>query len=358
MWEPTKLAAYLAVLMIPWTVKPIFGAISDTFPFQKSSKRTYLALVFFISAAGYLLCWLYPPFMTAGLLLSASGLSWGTALLLGLIVEKFPPRLLPYVFSIHFIAYYSASIFSGIAGGKLCQYLQPGQALSTSFAVSFVVCFLAAIATPLWISGGSTQLHSPVQVLRDAGTCLRNKDFWLIAVFIYFWSFAPAFGTPLYFHYTKVLRISQELIGQAGAFYSFGMLSGALLYPLLWKYLSRFQMQVAIGLSVISTLAFLGLNPSNFGLLEFMRGVSGMFGILCINWLAARVAPKGLETFATAFLIGIFNVGTQTSGIVGAHMYSRLFGSSLNPILVVSAIVTSCGLLIYFAIDKEVRSTQ
>jgi MFS family permease len=357
-WEPTKLAAYLALLMVPWTIKPVFGAISDALPLKHGSKRMYLTFVFFLSAIGYFAAWLYPPAMTAGLLLSACGLAWGTALLLGLIIEKYPQRLIPYVFSLHFISYYSASICSGLAGGKLCQQMTPQAALSTAFAISFAVSLIAAIATPFWIAKETAQTAVQESVLRNAWFCLKDKNFWLIAAFIYCWSFTPAFGTPLYFQYTKVLMISQEQIGQANAAYSLGMLCGALIYPVIWKFFSRYQVQIAISVSIFSTLAFLLLNSSNYVLLETMRGVASMLGVLCLNWLAAGVAPKGLETFATATLIGVYNVGTQTSGIAGAFIYSHFFPGTLNPLLWLGACVIAINLVIYSGIDLRIRATD
>lgn len=358
-WQPTKLAAYLAFLMVPWTIKPVFGAISDAIRLGDSSKRNYLTAVFALSAAGYLLAALASEnCMTIGLFIAACGLAWGTALLLGMIIERFPARLIPYVFSLHFISYYSASICSGIVGGRLCQHLTPTSALITAFTVSAAICLLAAALTPLWVTKDDAVTEVSSDRFKKAVECLKNRDFWLVAAFIYCWSFSPAFGTPLYFQYTKVLKISQESIGQANACCSFGMLAGAFVYPLIWRTASRYQVHIAIGLSITSTLCFLQLNASNFTFLEFSRGLSGMLGVLCINWLAARVAPRGLETFATASLIGMYNVGTQSSGIIGAYLYSHLFAYSLNPLLLLTVSITPLCALVYVFISNKVRSTK
>ncbi|MBC7999273.1 MAG: hypothetical protein IAF58_15085 [Leptolyngbya sp.] len=175
----------------------------------------------------------------------------------------------------------------------------------------------------------------------------------MVAAFIYCWSFNPAFGTPLFFEYTRGLKLSQNLIGQANASYSFGMLVGAFVYPIIWKYTPKHQIKIAIALSVTSTLSFLLLDSSNFFMLEFLRGVSGMLGILCINWLAAGVSPKGLETFATATLIGVYNIGTQTSGIIGAHLYSNVFHNSINPLLLIASSVTATCFLIQILFSRH-----
>lgn len=357
-WEPTKLAAYMALLMVPWTCKPAFGAMSDALQTKFGSKRSYLALSFFASACGYLLAWIYPALMTAGLLLSACGLAWGTALLLGLIIEKYPKNFVPYIFSLHFVSYYSASICSGLAGGRLCHELAPQAALNTAFGVSFAISLIAAIVTPLWIKRDSEKPPAPEDLLRDAGDCLKNRSFWLIAVIFYCWSFAPAFGTTLYFQYAKQLHITQAQIGEANASCSLGMLLGALIYPLIWKMFARYQVQIAVGMSVVTTLAFLNLNDSNYIILEIMRGVSCMLTVLCLNWLAASVAPKGLETFVTASLIGVYNVGTQTSGIAGAYLYSQYLGNSLNGLLYLEVCVVAIGLMLYFAVDKRMKSVD
>ena len=54
--SPAALGASMALLAVPWTIKPVFGLLSDFVPLLGSRRRSYLLLANGVAAAS-LLCW-------------------------------------------------------------------------------------------------------------------------------------------------------------------------------------------------------------------------------------------------------------------------------------------------------------
>lgn len=53
--SPAELAALMALLAVPWTIKPIFGLLSDFVPLFGSRRRNYLPLANALAAASLLM---------------------------------------------------------------------------------------------------------------------------------------------------------------------------------------------------------------------------------------------------------------------------------------------------------------
>lgn len=349
-WNASQVAAFMALLMIPWTVKPIFGFISDGWPIFGSTKKAYLGLGFATGGIGYLLAInANSSFMTLNLLLSSAGLACASAVSLGLIVQTYNATVLPYIFSLQLFAYYLALICSGVLAGWLCNQRTPQEALHIAFWIASAICLATAIITPFLVQEKRITSHSPRMLFALIRQILVSRKFYLVAAFIFCWSFSPGFGTPLYFHYTNVLHMSQLRIGEANGYHAFGMLSGVLAYSVLWRLASKLQIQISIWLCVLTTLGFILINSDNVFMFEYLKGVTAMLGALSINALAASVSVAGIETLATAILMSVYNLGTLSSGVVGASMYTTIFHNSLPPLLIVSAATTaSCSFLLRF----------
>jgi MFS family permease len=345
-WNASQVAAFMALLMIPWTVKPIFGFISDGLPIFGSTKKAYLGLGFATGGIGYLLA---SNFITLNLLLSSTGLACASAVSLGLIVQTYAATVLPYIFSLQLFAYYLSLIGSGVLAGWLCNQRTPQEALHTAFWIAGAICLATAIITPFLVQEKRITSHNPRMLLALIKQILVSRKFYLVAAFIFCWSFSPGFGTPLYFHYTNVLHMSQLRIGEANGYHAFGMLSGVLAYSVLWRLASKLQIQISIWLCILTTLSFTLVTSDNVFIFEYLKGVTAMLGALSINALAASVSVPGIETLATAILMSVYNLGTLSSGVVGASMYTTIFHNSLPPLLIMSATTTaSCSFLLRF----------
>lgn len=353
-WDAAQVSVFLAMLMVPWTIKPLYAVISDGLPILGSTKRTYLFLSFLIAAGCNVVAALCDPnSMSFSLVTASCGMAAATALLCGLVVQTYNTDAVRKIFSVQAGAYYCACIGAAYLGGWICQAFTPERALSIACIACALACLVATVASAAFIAERPAPIGKQVsRAIAGVRQCLTSRQFYAVAVFIWCWNFSPSFGTPLYFHYTNVMHFPQNVIGQVNSVNAAGMLLGALGYRLLCgSRLNRaMQLHVCIWASVVSTVSFVFLRDvPSATVLELIRGLTSMMGILSIYGLAADVSPRHVETIATATLISIYNFATQASTVVGGNLYVHVFHNNLMPLLLVSSATTAlCGLLVRY----------
>ena len=85
-----------------------------------------------------------------------------------------------------------------------------------------------------------------------------SAKLYLVALFLFLYSFAPGFGTPLYYFMTDELKFSQSYIGILGAIASAGWIAGALVHRFLLRGMSsKALLTLSIVLGTLSAASFL-----------------------------------------------------------------------------------------------------
>jgi MFS family permease len=360
----SEVAFLLSILMVPWMVKPIYGIMSDFLPLLGYRRKSYLALAYALAGCFYLVAAATSSvaLLVAALFMSAVGMAIGTAIVCGLTLEVGRPSGSTRSFqSFQAVCYYSASIGSFLVGGLLCTHLAPANALHSASIIASVPCFATAIVAWYGLSEprvGAGKLDWAA--IKDTFGQLRMRGLFTVALFLCCWHFSPGFGTPLYFHETKVLGFSQLFIGQLGAINSLGMILGALTFKhLLDRRISpRNQAVLAVLIGTVSTFSYL-LLFSEFSavLLEFLRGFANIIAILTVYGLAADVSPRKLESTTIAMLISAFNIAEQAGNNLGAYLYTYLFKNGFPELIILSALVTmACILLVPLLPEKDQHS--
>jgi hypothetical protein len=126
--SPASLAALMALLAIPWSIKPAFGLLSDFVPLFGSRPRNYLLLANGMAVVSLLLLALVPLspehrwLLFALLLPTAVGIALGDVIVDALMVEKGQPLGLTGRFqSIQWAAANAALLLTGVLGGYIAQ---------------------------------------------------------------------------------------------------------------------------------------------------------------------------------------------------------------------------------------------
>ena len=126
--SPAALGASMALLAVPWTIKPVFGLLSDFVPLFGSRRRNDLLLANGVAAASLLLLAFIPLAPGSRWLLFALLLPTTMAIALGdvivdvLMVEKGQPLGLTGRFqSIQWTAANTALLLTGVLGGYIAE---------------------------------------------------------------------------------------------------------------------------------------------------------------------------------------------------------------------------------------------
>jgi MFS family permease len=358
-WSPVQIAASLAVLDVPWIIKPLYGLVSDFLPLAGYRRRPYLLLASIAAAAAF--AWVgtltTPSQIVPVLVVTSVAMAMASTVCGGLLVENGQRLNASDAFvNQQWLWFNVAAVVASLVGGLLIEVFSTQNALR-------VAAWIAA-AAPLAVIASLALVHEDRATIDRAGfrlglaallAAFRSRDLWLIGAFLFFYYFSPGFGTPLYFELTDVLKFSQGFIGILAAIAAVGWIAGGLLYRLLlWRMPRRSLLNLSLGLGVVSTLAFLGLvGPASAVVIYFFNGVAAMVANVATLSLAAAVCPKRAEGFTFAALMSLINLATSLSDPIGAVLYEHLFANHLAPLIVVSAAFTAFVLVLVPFVDRR-----
>ena len=351
-FDEAQSTSYLAVLTLPWIIKPLYGLVSDFIPLFGYRRKSWLLLLNVISAGAFF--WLTgldePSKIVFALLLTAFGTAASDVIVDALMVEngqKF--NMVGKFQSVQWFWFYAAQIATSLAGGWLASMSDPGTGLHIAAMITMFAPATVAVASWLIVKEDKAkmnleQLKATTSGLKQAFT---SKTLWAAVLFLAFWNFSPSFGTPMYYHMTDTLKFSQTFIGQLGALGSIGSLIGAWMYGKWFtKRTLNYQLTFAIASGAIGTFAYLSvvtLTPYSaflMGTLSFVFGIAGAIASLTTLSLAGRSCPPNAEGFTFAALMSVNNGFAQLSAIAGAWMFVHWFDRNLTPLIIVSGVFT------------------
>jgi MFS family permease len=338
-----QVATFFTFSTIPWLIKPVYGLLSDFVPLFGRRRKSYLLLTSTLAGVAGLALglgvehtywWLAVLFTVMGF-----GLAFTDVLVDAVMVENGKPRGLTGAFqAIQWGAIYMASVLVGEAGG----YLAERRSLGATFLLASLFPLVSLVMTQLFVK------EAPARVDRDAARetmaaikdALRERDVWIVAGFILFWTFSPSFGPALLYYQTDVLKFSQQFIGHLSALGSIAAVGGALAYaPLSRRVPLKRLINLSIGIGVVSTLAYLLYRDAWSAVaIDTIFGGVGMITQLAFLDLAAKACPRRVEATFFALLMSIYNGGTQGSQVVGGHLYDWL---GYTPLVFISAAFTA-----------------
>jgi MFS family permease len=364
-WTPVQIATSLAVLDVPWVVKPLYGILSDFLPLFSYRRRSYLLLANAAAIAAFL--WttrvLAPASIVFALLLTAIAMAISSTVCGALLVENGQRYHASAAFINQQWLWFNVAVMIATAlGGELIEYLSPAGAFHAAAAIA-AIAPIAIVVSCLWLVDEEPARMDLAEFRAALGgflETLRSRTLWLIGAFLFFYYFSPGFGTPLYFHLTDHLRFSQGTIGFLSSVSAGGWIAGGLIYRFVLRGMTtRALLNLSILGGTLSTLAFLGLvDEASAILVYFLSGVAGMIANIATLTLAADHCPKRSEGFAFAALMSVINLASPLSDTTGAFLYQHAFNGRLAPLIVVSAAATAFVFALVPLLDRGIARTR
>ncbi len=337
-YSAARIGWFMFIVGLPWTIKPVFGLISDCLPIWGSRRRIYLLLSTTATALslGYLY-WRPPTAESMNALLpllfvACVGVAFSDVLADALMVEKGQPRgITGTLQSVQWTAMYSATILTGFLGGYLSsRHWQP---------VGYLICAIFTALTLFLAIFCVREERAPAsaETLRNAVVALGRSALspmvLTVAVFLFLWNFNPFSNVVLQLHMTKRLELGSDFFGlTAEEFYgvtqsviAVGSVLGSLAYGF---YCRRVPMNWLIHLSIvtgiIATVAYWGMvGPWSALLVSFYVGFTYMTGSLIQLDLAARVCPPAAAGTTFALLMSVCNLSLSLATMAGGALYDE-----------------------------------
>ncbi len=339
---------FFAVIGMGWTIKPLYGLLSDFFPFAGYQRKGYLLLMSAVGASSWATLVAFPPSYALALFfltLCAATLAFCDVMTDALMVEVGRPLELTGSFqAIQWASISFAFTLAQLAGGYLSAHTVPRTVflLSAFFPLATFLASLSFVQEPR-ASVSRRSLHDTREALwQAAGT----RSLWIVAGFLFLWNFSPSLGTPLLYYQTDVLGFSKVFIGALGAINNAAGIVGALLFFAFCREVNFHKLlMIAVALGVLATLSFIGLvGATSAVVIYFLFGLLSQITHLAILDLAARSCPAHAEGTVFALLMSCLNVGRTGSTLLGGWFYDHV---GLTPLILVSAGFTAlCWLIV------------
>jgi MFS family permease len=352
-WTPLEVTAYFAALNFPWIIKPLFGLISDFVPLFGYRRKSYLIVSSICAVGAY--AWIArltePSEFALLLVLTSYAMATASTLCGALLAENGQSLRLSSTFvSQQWLWFYIAIMASSYLGGALVEHLSALSALQAAAAIAAVAPIAMVLASLFLlderkVTASGREMRRTFQSIVAAS---KSAKLYIVALFLFLYSFAPGFGTPLYYFMTDELKFSQSYIGILGSIASAGWIAGAVAHRwFLRKMSSKALLYLSIVLGTLSAASFLMLaDEVTAAIVNFANGAAMMIATIASLTLAADYCPKRSEGFAFAGLMSIMNLADLASNNVGAFLYEHVFHNQLGPLIVVSAASTAFALVL------------
>ena len=346
-WDPVTISASLAVLDVPWIIKPLWGAISDCVPVFGYRRRPYLILANIAAflAFGWVATITTNATIIPALTVTAVAMAISSTLCGALLVETGQRTNASASFvNQQWLWFNIAQMITVLIAGYLIEVLSPLGALHVAATIAAIVPL--SIVASVWL------IHEPrapidVAALRGHLSALlsvfRNRNLWFVAGFLFLYYFSPGFGTPLYFQMSDRLGFSQGFIGILSSISAGGWIIGGLLYRWRLNRLSRLSLlRLSLIGGIFSTLTYLFLSsPATAVVIWLLAGITSMIAMIATMSLAAESCPQGAEGFAFAAMMSIVNLTSPLSDTIGSALYQHVFNQQLTPLILLSATATA-----------------
>jgi Na+/melibiose symporter-like transporter len=352
----------MAILALPWAIKPLYGLLTDFVPIRGTRRRSWLLITTMVTsasliavyvfgvprgAAGWLLIWLLVPTI---------GVAFSDVVVDALMVEEGQPRgLTGRLQSVQWTTMWAATILTGVLGGVLSErnlqevgFLIAGLTTAVSFAMAYFIVREPGRTVARGEASGQSTATSR-DALATMMRTFRQPGIVTIGIFLFLWNFNPFTASLLEMHMVNHMGFSEQFAGYTLSVQAFGSLLASMAYGFYCRHLSvETLVHLSIATGVLATLAYWGLAGTWSAVaISFVVGFVYMTGTIIQLDLAARLCE--LETAGTTFalLMALTNLSVSMSIYFGGWLYDRLAGDSyftfaFQAVVAIGALSTGC----------------
>jgi MFS family permease len=358
---PEQIAAFVALLAVPWSLKPLFGLLTDFVPLAGTRRRAYLIATSATTVLGFVVLAALPiprgnqSWLFAWLFVPTIAVAFSDVVADALMIEKGQPLgLTGRLQSIQWACMYAATILTGLVGGYLSQNGQ--------HRLGFLICgglALVTLALSIWgvrerpRSSSGMGLRAGLSALGDA---VRSPGIAGVGAFLFLWNFNPFSNTVLHLHMTQAMGFSDQFYGHTVSLLAIGCVAASFGYGFYCRRIPMpWLVHASIVLGITSTLTYWAMaDHVSAVLVNLVVGFTYMTATLIQLDLAAQSCPARVAGTGFAILMALSNLGTVLSTWLGGAWYERgraLWGSQVSFQVLVgvgAAFTAACWLIVPF----------
>lgn len=403
---PAEVAALGGIQAFPWTIKPLYGFLSDTLPLFGYRRRSYLAISGVLGASSWLAlsAWASTP-AQAVLCATLASLSVAVSDVVadGIVVERVRDAPQEQAGALQSLCWGTSAVgglVSSYFSGSLLEMMSPRQvfALTAMFPLAVAASSgtiserrrneIGAAFESAAVRGeggdgdgddgaddkriGSERLPaaslparqpSPLSrfvvdarsLLRTLWTSVRKPAVFYPVLFVVMWQATPSCDTAFFYYITNELKFQPEFLGRVRFVSSAAMLAGVFLYnrylnsvpikrTLYWTTVASAPLGLTQLLLVTHLNRAIAIPDAWFALGDsLVLTTLGQLAFMPTLVLAARLCPPGAEGVLFATLMSLYN----SAGIFGSEfgaLLTYLMGVTETKFDNLAALIAVCNL--------------
>lgn len=348
--SPAEASILMSLTYWPWTLKPVWGFITDAFPIFGSRRKAYLVISGLISMCGWLGLGGLGPFSSDTkeevillMMLGNLGIAASDVVVDGLVVEKARgnDQLMGGLQAFSWGCRGVGAVLSAYFSGALLEIMSARAVLGLTAILPLLVVFASALIEEPPISKVSTKERKPVLIeVTEQGRAIweiiRSPQILPTVIFISLWQMTPSAGSSTFYYYTNFLGFHPEFLGRTQLFGALASIFGIFLYNRVFSrmplkdYLMRVNL-AAVGLGLLPLILIsranvaLGIPDQVFVLGDdTIQTVAGELAHMPVLVLAARLCPPGMEATLFALLMSVLNLSSFVASLVSSALTSLL----------------------------------
>ncbi|NER00438.1 MAG: folate/biopterin family MFS transporter [Cyanothece sp. SIO2G6] len=338
---PAQTSALLGISILPWTIKPVFGFISDGLPIARYRRRPYLVLAGLLGTIAWLAMATVVQdarAVTVAIVASGTATAMSDVIVDSIVVERVRLESQAVTGSLQSLCW-SASAVGGIIaaylGGILLEYVS----VRTVFAITAVFPLIVLGVSWLIDEHPVSDSHSHNIITQQVQTLwqtLKQRSIWMPVLFIFLWQATPSSGSAFFFFVTNDLGFQPEFLGRLNLVSSVAGLVGVWIFQqflkavpirkiIFWSIILSTVLGLTALILVTHANRAIGISDEWFSLGDtLILAVTGKIALMPLLVLAARICPMGIEATLFALLMSVFN---------GANLVSQEGGAILTHLL-------------------------
>ncbi len=333
--SPAEVSALMGIAALPWTIKPVFGFMSDGLPIFRYRRRPYLILSGILGAIAWLAMATLvdtPLKATLAILLSSLSVAISDVIVDSLVVERARDEGQGEAGTLQSLAW-GASAIGGLAtaylGGLLLEHTSAQAIFGITATFPLIVCGVAWLISedPVTETSNLKVVTDQIKLLKGA---VSQKTIWMPALFLFLWQATPSADSAFFFFSTNELGFEPEFLGRVRLVTSLASLIGIWLFQRFLKEVSFRKIfgwstviSAALGMTTLLLVTHanrsLGIDDRWFSLGDsLVLTVAGQIAFMPVLVLSARLCPPGVEATLFALLMSVVNLSGLLSHELGA----------------------------------------
>lgn len=333
--SPAEVSALMGIAALPWTIKPVFGFMSDGLPVFRYRRRPYLVLSGILGAIAWIAMATVvdtPLKATLAILLTSLSVAISDVIVDSLVVERAREEGQGQAGTLQSLAWGAAALgglLTAYLGGLLLEHTSTQVIFRITATFPLIVCGVAWLIAedPITEKSNLKVVVHQVQLLKGA---VSQKAIWMPALFLFLWQATPSADSAFFFFSTNELDFKPEFLGRVRLVSSFASLIGIWLFQRFLKEVSFRKIfgwstviSAVLGMTTLLLVTHanraLGLDDQWFSLGDsLVLTIAGQIAFMPVLVLSARLCPPGVEATLFALLMSVVNLSGLLSNELGA----------------------------------------